>query len=486
MNKPAHPIRQALLGIALLGHFIPTLVFADSVPGGSAVRLQSLLEPDNIASKPRPLSIKGWKTTSGSKVLFIRTTASPMFDIHVSFDAGSARSNIPGLAGVTFSMINEGAPGKENHQAIIETFQALGAQLGMHIDNQRSAFSLRSLSEVEKSSPALQLFSQMLGKPLLSDEALARVKTESKDILLREKQTPQKIVAQRLKEQLAPQTPYAQPVFATNETLTRQAVQDFHRRAYSARSAQITMVGDLTLEQAQLISRQISDALPHSTLAGPDAPPLTGTPRASHIERAYQQTQLLLAQLNVPNKHVDHPALEAGTRILEARLMTELREKRGLVYGAEIQHSGWIDNGLTVISLRTSPKFSQGIQVLIRSMFTDYLRDGPTQQELDQLKRQMQSSNAHTSTNNAQILHRLVDINRYDRPLDLDYSAQQMQRLSLKQIKDALSRHLADDRWHVVTAGPTVEQQPLPLPVSPSAGAISQHSCPAAQTVEAS
>jgi len=485
MNKPAHVGCHALLVIALLGCCAQAL--ADTVSHSSNVRLQSLLEPDIVAPQPRALTVKGWKTTAGSKVLFIRTTAAPMFDVHVSFEAGSARSNIPGLAGATYNMLSEGVPGMESHQAIIGTFQSLGARLSMDIGLQRSEFSLRSLSEVEKRAPALRLFSQMLGSPLLSDDALVRAKNEAKDILLRGIQNPTSFAFQTLKEQLAPERPYAQPTFGTNEaleSLTRQAVQDFHRQAYSAPTAQITLVGDLTLEQAQLISQQISSALPGSrhAVAGPNSSSSAGTPKNSHIERELQQTQLLLAQSTVPRKHADYLALDAANMIFENRLMTQLREKRGLVYGTEILQWDWADGALAVISLRTSPHFSQGTQTLLRSMFTDYLRDGPTQQEVDQLKRRMKSSIAHDTANNSQILDQLIKINRYDLPLDLDHTVQQTQKLTPKQIKDALNRHLEADGWHVLTVGPTAEQQPLPAPVSPSADPLQQDICRATQT----
>ncbi|WP_420234263.1 M16 family metallopeptidase [Pseudomonas sp. ABY48] len=491
MNKSSTLARHALLTLALSGCFASVAAFADTPPQDIPVRLQSLLEPDTEAPKPRPLTIKGWRTTMGSKVLFIRTTASPMFDVHVSFDAGSIRGNVAGLAATTFSMLNEGIPGMDNHQAVIAAFENQGAELGMHFDQQRSAFSLRSLSAVDKRTPALHLFSQILGKPLLSDKALALVKNEMKNRLQNNAQNPSHIALQQLKEQLAPQSPYASPALGTKEgleSLTRQAVQDFHRQAYSARTTQITLVGDLTLEEAQLISQQISGALPNTLPASPTVPslPPATAPTRSHLERTQRQTHLLLAQPSVPRKHDDHLALEAARRIFDNRLSTALRQERGLVYGTDIQNWNWAANGLMVIALRTSPQYSQGIEALTRSMFDQYLRDGPTQRELDQLKRRTKSQNAHDSSSNAQILLRLVHINREDRPLDLDYDAGQMQRLSLEQIKQALNRHLAAERWHVVTTGPSVDQHPLPTPTTTPDATSSKDTCRAGQVFMAS
>lgn len=97
-------------------------------------------------------------------------------------------------------------------------------------------------------------------------------------------------------------------------------------------------------------------------------------------------------------------------------------------------------------------------------MYRDYLQTGPTQQELDDTLRQLRSNAALNSASNSQILARLVDINQHSLPLDLDFSVEQAQGLTVAQVKDALNRHFDPDQWSVVTVGPTVEQQPLPLP----------------------
>jgi zinc protease len=147
-----------------------------------------------------------------------------------------------------------------------------------------------------------------------------------------------------------------------------------------------------------------------------------------------------------------------------SRLMAELRQKRGLVYGAYSEIDPWAGSGLMTISLHVSPQWGQGMRTLVESMFRDYLRDGPTQQELDQYKRYLTNNSALTSASNKQILERLVEINRHHLPLDLDYAVQHVERLTLADLKQALNKHLAADKWRGVTVGKTVEQQPLPAP----------------------
>lgn len=197
------------------------LAFADTEPKPSAVtpspRLQSLAELNENAATSRNLKIHGWKSPVGGKVLFIRTPELPMFDLHVSFPAGSLRDGAhPGLAAATFSLLNEGVPGKDL-SAITETFDGLGAKFDMKIKQDRASLSLRSLTAIEQRDPALQLFTQILGQPLLSHDALVNVKSELIEILKTQQQNPELQISQAMNELLVPGHPYAQPVFGTEK-----------------------------------------------------------------------------------------------------------------------------------------------------------------------------------------------------------------------------------------------------------------------------
>lgn len=410
-----------------------------------------------------------------------------MFDVHVSFAAGSQYDGeTPGLASLAFSLFNEGVSGKSDPAAISEVFDGLGAKLGMALDQERAAFTLRSLSAPDKSAPALQLFAQMLGQPSLSEAGLLRVKKELRGLQLIQQQQPAAMATLRLKELLAPGSPHSRPLYGVDTahaSITRQSIQAFHRQTHSARQTQITLVGDLTVEQAQAISLQIANTLPASSDVLPAIEPLAafGTHMQSHVERAQKQVHVLLGQPSLSRHHEDFVALHAATLIFghgsNSRLKTELRQKRGLTYDASSYTRNWAGNGLILITLQTSPQFADSTVSLVKSMLGDYRRDGPTQKELDQLKRNLSNSSILESASNGQILERLVEINRYDLPLDLDFFAEQVQRLTLEQIKTALSRHLPDDQWRVVTVGPTVPQLPIPQPVIAPTDESSRQSC---------
>jgi zinc protease len=87
-------------------------------------------------------------------VLFVEAHELPMFDLRLTFAAGSSQDgNTPGLATLTNAMLNEGVAGKDV-TAIAEGFEGLGADFGNGSYRDMAVASLRSLSAADKREPA--------------------------------------------------------------------------------------------------------------------------------------------------------------------------------------------------------------------------------------------------------------------------------------------------------------------------------------------
>jgi zinc protease len=447
---------------------------AATMAASQKAALQSLNEPQ-VQAVPRSLPIKGYKTFTDTRVLFIRTPGLPMFDVHVSFAAGSAHTpDQPGLAALTYSLLNEGVEGRDLN-AILESFDQLGASLGMGITQDRASFSLRSLSDEARRAPALELFALMLGKPSLPEQSLPLAKSQLLHFLDLEDQSHVNQANQALHGLLFPGHGYAQSVYGTKAGLaaiTRDQVQDFHRKAYAAGNAQITLVGDLTEDEAQRIGLQISSALPLgpavTTIKSPDSP---APPGYLQLERPSTQAYLRLAQPGVLRNSPDFVALQMANQIFTTRLMHELRERRGLTYDVQARLSALQAQGILVIELQTRPEVADAVLTKIREMYRDFLNHGPTQKELDDSKTRLAGSAPLDSTTNAQIVRQLRDIGINDLPLELDFSTQKALELNLESVKNALNRHLDNERWNTVILGPKTDQQPLPDPIESAANA---------------
>ncbi len=145
--------------------------------------------------------------------------------------------------------------------------------------------------------------------------------------------------------------------------------------------------------------------------------------------------------------------------------MEEVREKRGLTYGVYSGFSPMAATGPFMINLQTRAELAEGTLELVQGLVREFLAEGPSEAELARAKREIAGSFPLSTASNADIVGQLGSIGFYDLPLTyLEDFMQQIQALTVEQVKAAMQRHLDPDGFVVVTAGPTVEQRPLPPP----------------------
>lgn len=435
--------------------------------------LQSLAELDGKAPSRRQLNIQTWNTAEGARVLFVEARELPMFDLRVTFAAGSSQDgDVPGLATLTNAMLNEGVAGKDV-TAIAQGFEGLGADFGNGSYRDMAVATLRSLSTADKREPALKLFAEVVGKPTFPDDALERIKNQLLAGFEYEKQNPGQIAGKTLFNQLYGNHPYAHPSDGSAQSvpgITLAQLRAFHAKAYAAGNAVIALVGDLSRAEAESVAAHVSSALPKGPALAKPAQPTEPKPGLTHIDFPSKQTHLMLAELGIDRQDADWPALSLGNQILGGgsfgtRLMSEVREKRGLTYGVYSVFSPMQVRGPFMINLQTRAELSEGTLKLVQDILAEYLKNGPTQQELDDAKRELAGSFPLSNASNSSIVGQLGAIGFYNLPLTwLEDFMQQSQALTVEQVKAAMNKHLAADKLVIVTVGPTVTQKPLPPP----------------------
>jgi zinc protease len=487
-------LRYGLLGLALL-IVLALLALVINRPDSNPIPT-AVAEPNSIESlaalgdqppSRRDLDIQTWQTAEGAKVLFVEARELPMFDLQLTFAAGSSHDgDVSGLAMLTNAMLNEGVPGKDVG-AIAAGFENLGANFGNGAFRDMAIASLRSLSTADKREPAMQLFNQVLGQPTFPDDALARIKNQLLAGFEYQKQNPGKLASLALFERLYGTHPYAHPSDGNAQSIpaiSREQLQAFHAKAYTASNAIIALVGDLSRSDAEALANQVSAALPKGPALPRIAQPETPEPGLQHIEYPSNQTHLMIAQLGIDRRDPDYAALYLGNQVFGGggfgtRLMTEVREKRGLTYGVYSGFSAMQARGPFMINLQTRAELSDGTLQLVKSMLADFIANGPTADELNNAKRELAGSFPLSTASNAAIVGQLGSMGFYDLPLSyLEDFMRDVQALSTEQVKAALAKHLNPEALVIVTAGPTVGQKELPPPTDKPAeqpSAIPEH-----------
>ena len=263
-------LRYGLLGLiviallAALAYFVARPPQTPAAAHAAAVeenQLQSLKDVAKQAPVHRKLDIQEWKTAEGAKVLFVEAHELPMFDLRLTFAAGSSQdAGTPGLSMLTNAMLNEGVPGKDT-TAIAAGFEDLGASFSNGSYRDMAVAGLRSLSDADKRTQALKLFEQVIGQPTFPEDALARIKNQVLAGFEYQKQNPGKLAGLELFKRLYGEHPYAHSSDGDEKsvpTISREQLQAFHKKAYAAGNVVIALVGDLSRQEAEAIAAFLS------------------------------------------------------------------------------------------------------------------------------------------------------------------------------------------------------------------------------------
>ncbi|MEE4074036.1 pitrilysin family protein [Pseudomonas viridiflava] len=472
--------QQTLPGLIPAGTFIsPPAMDGDATRQPLGSKLETLKELDRNKSARRALNIQSWNTAEGVKVLFVKANELPMFDLILTFAAGSGQDDeTPGIAAMTNYMLKEGVDGKDSSE-IARIFEGLGAKFQFDAGpyHDKATVCLRSLSAAEKLEPALKLFNEIIGKPGFPSDSLTRLKSQMLTRIKNEKLEHRSIAWDELYKNIYGDHPYAHRTDGTEKSITAitaEQLKAFHAKAYAAGNAVIAMMGDASREEAEVIAAQVSASLPKGPALTKAGDPVKSKAGSTHFEFSSSQTQILLGQSGIARNHTDYAALMAANSILGgngfgSRLMTEVREKRGLTYNVWSRFLTKKAPGIFMIELQTRAEMSENTLKLVQEIVHDFLANGPTQKELDDVKRAITGSFPLEVAGNGAIGSRLADIGFYDLPLSqLDDYMTAIRELTVEQVNSAMSRHLSADKMIVVTVGPTVPQEELPVPTQNS------------------
>lgn len=417
------------------------------------------------------LNIQSWTLDNGARVAFVENHTIPILDVSVDFDAGTRRDppGKSGLASMTNSLlsrgIESGASAAEpalSEEQILNGFADIAAQRGGGADADRAGATVRTLSSLRERTLALNLLSRLLAQPSFPEDLLKR--DQARFIAgLRESETkPEAIASRALWSAMYGVHPYAQqPTEASVQSLTRDDLVAFHRKHFVANRAVISMIGDLTREQADGIARQLTSRLPQ----GAPLPALADVPAAvgseQRIAHVASQSHILLGMPSVVRGDPDYFALIVGNYVLGgggfvSRLTNEVREKRGLTYGVSSSFSPLAQKGPFMIGLQTKQTQTDAALAVVRDTLAAFLRDGPTRAEVQAAQDNLIGGFALRIDNNRKILANISTIAYYGLPADyLDTWTDKVKRVTIADIRAAFQRKVAQQQLSVVVVGQT-------------------------------
>ncbi|MCX7896816.1 MAG: insulinase family protein [Rhodocyclaceae bacterium] len=406
--------------------------------------------------------IEQWTTANGAKVLFIESRALPILDIQVDFPAGSARNPAEkaGLASLVAELLLAGA-GPWDEEAFSARLVELGVRLSSTHDHDKASITLRTLSTPREKEGALDALTAVLAAPIFPEAAFEREKSRLIAALKEADTRPDQLAAKAFARALYPEHPYGR--IATPDTvarITREDVIAHHQRHYVASGAVISMIGDISRQEAETIAQRLAQAMrqgPPPEALPPVAPPPAETVR---VEHPATQAHIHLGLPALARKDPDFYALLVGNYTLGgggfvSRLMKEVREKRGYAYSVYSYFAPRLRPGPFEIGLQTQRNQAKEALEVARAVLERFLAEGPTQGELAAAKKNLINGQALRIDSNAKLLGYLSLIGFYDLPLSyLDDFPKKIAAVTREDVKSAFARHIKPERLiTVIVAG---------------------------------
>ena len=416
------------------------------------------------------LKIQSWTLSNGARVLFVENHSIPIVDVDVQFDAGSRRDpeGKSGTAALTNAMLARGlhasnAPLQEpamSEAQISDRFADTGAQRGGGAGADRADVSLRTLSSRGERDASVELVARILAHPSFPEDFFARDKARTIAAIREEETKPEAITSKAFWKLLYGEHPYGStPTVASVDAVTRDDLVAFHAAHYVANRAIVSMIGDVTRDEANAIAQQLTMRLPQGTPL-PDMPPVQLAPaREERIEHPASQAHVLTGVPALSRNDPDYFALTVGNYVLGgggfvSRLMYEVREKRGLSYSVYSYFNPLAQPGPFMAGFQTKREQAQDALNVTRDTMAAFLRDGPTKEELQAAKDNLIGGFALRIDSNRKILDNLAAIGFYNLPLDyLDTWTANVAKVSIADVKAAFNRKVALDKMSTVIVG---------------------------------
>lgn len=371
------------------------------------------------------IAIQEVTSPSGIKAWLVEDHGIPFTALEIRFQGGTSL-DAPGKRGAVnlmTALIEEGA-GDLDSQGFAAARDALAAEFSFSSDQDGVSVSTRFLSE--NRDQAMALLQQALGAPRFDQVAVDRVRAQVLAGLRNDEKDQSAIAGSLARARSFGDHPYATVGDGTLASVTALTRDDIVA-AYSASLARdritVAAAGDITAAELGVLLDTVLGGLPD---AGATQPGRAGMVIKSGVmvqDFPGPQSVVLFGNGGI---RFDDPDFFAATLLNEifgggrfgARLMTEVREKRGLTYGIGTSLASYDHSEALVGQFQASnDKVAEAIEV-IRAEWAKIATDGVTEEELATAKTYMTGSYPLRFDGNGTIASILVGMQIMGLPTD--------------------------------------------------------------------
>jgi len=330
------------------------------------------------------------------------------------------------------------------------------------------------LKLVVSGSPAeletgMQLAHLLLTDPKVEPAAFDQWKTAQIQAIEGSMKNPQRFAGRVMARTIYPESEVRlQPETIDQiQKITLPAAQAWLKKLVTTSPIEVTIVGDVSKEQAEELVTKYLASLParekvsstsymkERTVQRPQGPRKTEAKIASETEQAF----VMCGFYGADNKDVaDVRALSLASRIVSTRMIKAIREEAQLVYSIGASSSAattFPGFGMVQSSATTDPHKVPALVAKVNEMFAEFAKDGPTDEELTVAKKQLAKTFEDQLKEPGYWQGRLDQIDFKGVSLDnVVADPEAIEGLTKEQVQGAFAKYFKADSAIVVTVTP--------------------------------
>ncbi len=378
-----------------------------------------------VAPVRAEIAIQEVTSPGGIKAWLVEDHNIPFTAREIQFRGGSSLEapENRGVVNLMAATLEEGA-GEMDSKAFAEARDALAAGISFSSGADSVGVSAKFLTE--NRDQVVELMRAALVTPRFDQEAVDRVRGQVLSNLRANEKDPGTIASEKFDALAFGDHPYATTADGTTETvtkLTRHDVVAAHKAALARDRVFVAASGDITAEELGKLLDRLLGELPATGAPQPGDAPWLLPPGVTVVDFPTPQSTVFFGEQGIPRDDPDFfPAFLLNEVIgggrFTARLMTEVREKRGLTYGigtyiVNMDHADMLLGHFSA----SNDKVAEAIKV-VKEEWGRLVTEGVTPEELEATKTYLTGSYPLRFDGNGPIASILVGMQMDGMPID--------------------------------------------------------------------
>ncbi|MDN5785641.1 pitrilysin family protein [Pseudorhodobacter sp.] len=407
------------------------------------------------------IPIQAVTSPGGIKAWLVEDHGIPFTALEILFRGGTSLDPVDqrGVVNLMTALIEEGA-GDLDAQGFAEARDALAAQFSFSANDDSIGVSAQFLTENQ--AEATDLLHLALTQPRFDADAVERVRGQVISNIQSNAKDPATIAQRRFDMMAFGKHPYGSADSGTEQSvagLSRADIVAANKASLVRDRVYVAAAGDIDAEKLGILLDKLLGDLPATGAALPPDAVYALKGGVTVVDFPSPQSSVVFGQQGIKRDDPDFIPAYMLNEILgggrfSARLMTEVRDKRGLTYGIgtylwPMDHAELMLGQFSSANANVAPAIG-----LIKQEWADVVKDGVTADELAAIKTYLTGSYPLRFDGNSRIAGILVGMQIEGLPIDYAKTRnEKIEAVTLDDMAKIVKRLLKPDDLHFVVVG---------------------------------